>query len=71
MSELGVGGDARVLAGLWRHAARGANDSRGGFAWLDFPPDSKQYPRSRTLWLTRKPTDTDGDGAELLLGATL
>ena len=60
-----------LRARVWRRAFLGARRKPGGWAWLDFPPDSWRYPYSRTLWLTRKPSDAIEDGKELLMGATL
>ena len=61
----------RTRAALWGAAARGANSKVGGFAWLEYPPDTTQYRQCKTLWLTRRPSDTLEDANELLLPITL
>ena len=69
---LGAGAaDAKVLAGVFRSAFKGAYSAAGGWAWLEHPPESMQYARPRTLWLTRRPGRGLEDGGPLLLGATL
>ena len=63
--------DESILrARAWRYGALGA-DNLGKELWLDFPPDVRKLPVSRTLWLTRRPQDTFEGGKELLLGTTL
>ena len=71
LGELGAGDDERLRAGLWVDPPRGANSTRGKWAWLDYPPDSLQYPRSRTLWVTRRQSDDLARGRDLLSASTL
>ena len=63
--------DAKVRAEVFRSAFEGAYSKRGGWAWLEHPPDNRQYARPRTLWLTRTPGQTLEDGRSLLLHASL
>lgn len=64
--------EALLRAGLYKHATVGANSQKGGWAWLTYPPASKQYRNPRCLWLTRMPHKTfEAHGAPLLLHATL
>lgn len=64
--------DNRVRAGLFKGAVKGGRSKKGGWAWLHYPPDSKNYYGCRTLWLTRMPHKTfETDGAPLLFHATL
>ena len=61
--------DAKARA--FRSAFNGAYSRTGGWAWLEHPPENRQYARPRTLWLTRRPGQTLEDGRELLLHASL
>ena len=63
--------DPRLRARAFRSAFKGAYSGTGGWAWLEHPPESMQYARPRTLWLTRRPGRGLEDGEELLLGTTL
>ena len=63
--------DPKVLARTFRSAFKGAYSATGGWAWLEHPPESMQYARPRTLWLTRRPGRSLKEGEALLLGATL
>ena len=63
--------DPKLRARAFLSAFRGAYSDTGGWAWLEHPPESLQYARPRTLWLTRRPGRGLEDGEELLLGATL
>ena len=71
LGDMGGGDQERLRARLWGDPPRGANSTRGKWAWLDYPIDSLQYPRSRTLWLTRSQTDGFEQGRELLTASTL
>ena len=63
--------DAKARAQAFRSAFKGAYSETGGWAWLEHPPDSRQYARPRALWLTRTHGQTLEDGRELLLHASL
>ena len=61
-----------LRAAMYKHAIAGANTQTGGWAWLTYPPTSKQYRNPRCLWLTRMPHKTfEEHGRPLLLNATL
>ena len=63
--------DDRAQAILWSRTHVGAGSKEGGFAWLAFPGDGKQYKNCRTLWLTQGPGQTLKDGTDLLIPVTL
>ena len=58
-------------ARLFRSAMDGGYSKKGGWAWLDWPPDNKAYRGCKTLWLTRKPNKTFEDIQEFLMHSTL
>ena len=61
-----------LRAAMYKHATGGAYSQKGGWAWLTYPPASKQYRNPRCLWLTRMPHKTfEEHGRTLLLNATL
>ena len=62
---------AQARARAFRSAFKGAYSTEGEWAWLEHPPDNRQYARPRTLWLTRTPGQTLEDGRSLLLHASL
>ena len=63
--------DAKARAQVFRSAFKGAYSETGGWAWLEHPPENRQYARPRTLWLTRTPGQTLDEGRALLLHASL
>ena len=63
--------DAKARAQVFRSAFKGAYSETGGWAWLEHPPENRQYARPRTLWLTRTPGQTLDEGRDLLLCASL
>ena len=59
-------------ANLYKNAFRGANTKNGGWAWLTYPPNNRQYRNCRSLWLTRMPNKTFAkDAAGLMFNANL
>lgn len=64
--------DRRHIARIYKSSFKGAYSKVGKWAWLRFPPDTQQFRKSRSLWLTWNPDKAFQDqGRELLLGATL
>ena len=64
--------EREVRATSYKHAFKGANSKNGGWAWLNYPPNSLQYRNCRSLWLTRMPDKTFAkDGAGLMFHANL
>ena len=63
--------DRRAWAQIFRKAFKGGH-SKGGWAWLRFPPDSAKYRNCRTLWLTWNPDKSYADhGRDLLMESTV
>ena len=66
------GDERQKRAGLFKHAFKGGYSSKGNWAWLRYPPNSKAYRNCRSLWLTRMPHKSfKEDGAPLLFHSTL
>ena len=68
--------DARTRAHLeamvMKSAFHGGNSKRGGWAWLQYPPNNMMYKNNRILWLTWTPNkDYESLGRDLLWRATL
>ena len=68
----GVIPDESVIAGVFKSALRGGYSEVGKWAWLKYPPSTKQYRNARTLWLTWNPDkDYQSVGRAVYAHATL
>ena len=61
----------KLAAKVFKTAVTGADDDRGKWAWLTFPPRFRGERWCRSLWLTRMPDKTPEDAESPLAAATL
>ena len=62
---------AQACAKAFRSAFKGAYSKAGGWAWLDYRADQRQYAEVRALWLTEAPGKEWDAGRRLMRCATL
>ena len=66
------GQERQARAVLFKHAFKGGYSTKGNWAWLRYPPNSRTYRNCRSLWLTQMPHKSfEEQGAPLLFYSTL